>query len=133
MITYIKVLQRNKKILKEVIKECKAKLPMCKMTYPEAILTDIMGLPKYKESIKQAKEAIDNINRLEKMKKYPLKNKDRLVFTGKQIIDYKRAILNEVLVKFRKWYDKLGHPDEINNMHYITNKDYQRFTRMVLK
>lgn len=41
------------------------------------------------------------------MKKYTLKDKDKLVFSGEQIREFKRIILKEVLVKFSDWFGEL--------------------------
>ena len=54
-------LLQGKKICKRIIIECTAKLPMCKMTYPQGIVTNIQGFPDYTKSIKQAKETLKNI------------------------------------------------------------------------
>ena len=61
------------------------------------------------------------------MKKYKLKNKDKLVFTGEQIREFKRVILKEVLVKFSYWFGKLEKNKE-NEVGYVDLNDYKRFT-----
>ena len=57
-------LRSNKKICNIVIQECKVKLPMCKMTYPEGVITNIQGFPDYSKSIIQARQTINNINKI---------------------------------------------------------------------
>jgi hypothetical protein len=52
---------KGKQVCNRIIQECKVKLPMCKMTYPQGIVTNIQGFPDYTKSIKQAKETLKNI------------------------------------------------------------------------
>lgn len=61
------------------------------------------------------------------MKKYTLKDKDKLVFTGEQIREFKRIILKEVLFKFSDWFGKLEKNEE-NEVGYVDINDYKRFT-----
>jgi hypothetical protein len=62
------------------------------------------------------------------MKKYTLKDKDKLIFSGKQIREFKRIILKEVLVKFSNWFGKLQKNKE-NEVGYVDLNDYKRFTK----
>ena len=66
------------------------------------------------------------------MEKYTLKDKDKLVFNGKQIRDFKRIILKEILVKFSDWFSKLEKNKE-NEVGYVDLNDYKRFTKILEK
>jgi hypothetical protein len=57
-------LKDNKRVCEQVRKECKWKLPMCKMTYPEAIITNEYNVIQYRSTIKQCEETINNINKI---------------------------------------------------------------------
>jgi hypothetical protein len=59
-----KQLLKTRKICIKVIQECEAKFPMSKMTYPEAVITNIEGYPYYKETIKQCLETLKNIEKV---------------------------------------------------------------------
>lgn len=60
----IRKLKNNLYICKRVIQECKWRLPMIKMTYPEAIITDGFNIIQYNKTIKQCEETITNINKI---------------------------------------------------------------------
>jgi len=60
----INQLLKTKEICETVIKECKWNLPMIKMTYPEAIITNIQGYPDYKKSKEQAEETLSCIRKV---------------------------------------------------------------------
>ena len=52
---------KGKQVCNKVIQECKVKLPMVKMTYPEAVITNIHGFPDYSATIKQCQETLKHI------------------------------------------------------------------------
>jgi len=67
----LSILERNTKVYTIVISECKKKLPMLKMTYPQCIITNPDLSPNYSKTIKTYREVIMNIKQLKKR----LKNK----------------------------------------------------------
>jgi len=57
-------LKETMKVCKIIITECSVKLPMSKMSYPEAIITNQFGYPKYNETIKQSGETYLNAKKI---------------------------------------------------------------------
>ena len=60
----IELLKSTKRICMIVINECKLKLPMLKMTYPESICTFNNLKPNYKYTIEMCMKSIGNINKM---------------------------------------------------------------------
>ena len=60
----IELLKSTKRIYMIVINECKLKLPMLEMTYPESICKFNSGKPNYKYTIEMCMKSIGNINKM---------------------------------------------------------------------
>ena len=61
---------------------------------------------------------------MKSLKYYKLKSKDKLIFSGEKIREFKRIILKEVLVKFSNWFGKLqkNKQNENKTTNSRTNK-----------